>query len=342
MFDAKQVAGSESGILKQRPYIATNGRYAGQPVVATLGRNGYEEQPVTNATLRKDEWLQLDQQLVEAARRRLVIVDDFRSNGMVQNVGGLGTLISEWETGSALTDASATMDGESTAEQDNQEFGLDGVPIPVLQKPFKLSDRQLMASRTRGAALDTTTGQEAARQVAQLMESCVFNGLNLGNVKGYNVKGISNHPAVNQFTMAKDWTATATTGKDILTDVLGMIKAAETSERAYGPFNLYVAGDVAFQLRQDYTSNYAKTLRDRLLEIDVLDNIRVADAMASGTAALVQMESSTIDIGMASDVTTIQWESGSGWTHYYQVFSAMAPRIRQDFDGHTGIVYGSK
>jgi len=55
-----------NGILARRPYIATNGRHRGQPVIAQKRDDGrYHEVPVTNALLRKDEWINLDDTILE-------------------------------------------------------------------------------------------------------------------------------------------------------------------------------------------------------------------------------------------------------------------------------------
>ena len=349
MFDAQPIAGSEAGILAHRPYIAIAGKNAGKAVVAVnsgrvdeKGSPIYVEKLTANATLRKDEWLSLDQQIIEMARQRLVIVEDLRAAGLVQNVGGLGTLISEWETGSAITDAEATMDGESTADQDNQEFGLSGVPIPVIQKPFKISERQLMASRTRGSALDVTTGLEAARAVARKSEDMLFNGLTMGKVKSYSVYGLTNHPNRATISLTYDWSLAATTGANVLEDVMALIKKAETDERGIGPYNIYVSTDAAYKFREDYTSNYGKTLLDRILEIPEISNVRFSDKVKSKNAVLLQMDKTTIDLAVASDVTNVQWNSPSGWTHNFQTFAAWAPRIKGDYDGHLAVVHGTK
>ncbi len=224
------LAMGENGILAKRPYIATAGRYAGQSVVAVntgqmdnQGQPLYAEKPIqANATLRKDEWIDLEDTIIESARERLVIVDDLQSAGLTYNVGGLGTLISEWETASEITDAEITMDGESTADKDRQEFGLNGVPIPVIQKPFSIGERMLMASRQRGASLDVTTGTEASRAVARMSEKMVFNGASIGanNSAGqrYTVPGLTNFPGRATFTLS-DWSDDANvTPEDIHTD----------------------------------------------------------------------------------------------------------------------------
>lgn len=339
---------SEAKILASRPYINEEGHPCITVNTGQLDENGfpvYKEQRIqANATLRKDEWLRLDETLVEAARERLVIVEDLRAAGLTYNVGGLGVLISEWEKSSEITDADITMDGESEVDGDRQEFGLNGVPIPVIQKRFKIGERVLMASRTRGAALDVTTGVEAARAVARTSENMVFNGVNLGPVVSagntYQIYGLRTFPDRATFDLA-DWANPATTPEAILADILAMIKLLETQEKKYGPFNLYIPGAFSHRFREDFKANSDKTLMQRVLEVNEIRAVRVADALPADQVILIELDRMTIDLAVASDLSNIQWGSPSGWTNYFQTFAAWAPRLKADFDGHCGICHGT-
>lgn len=343
----------ENGILQRRPYIATAGRHAGQSVIAVntgqmdnKGNPIYAERLInTNATLRKDEWIDLEDTIIESARERLVIVDDLRSAGLTFNVGGLGTIISEWETGSEMTDAEITMDGESRADKDRQEFGLDGVPIPVVQKPFSIGERMLMASRQRGSALDVTQGTEAARAVARVSENMVFNGASIGasNSDGtsYSIPGLTTFTARETYTIS-DWSSSSTvTPGDIHDEILAMVQQMEVDARHYGPFTLYIPGEYAFRFREDFKAESDKTLMQRVTDEDVIDRVRVSDTLADGNVILIEMNRGVIDLAVASDVTTVQWESGSGWTNHFQVFAAWAPRLKKDYDSRTGYLHAS-
>lgn len=344
---------TEQGILGRRPYIATSGRYAGQSVIAVntgkVANDGspvYAEQPIqANATLRKDEWLDLENTILTSARERLVVVDDLRNAGLTYNAGGLGTIISEWESSSEMTDAEITMDGESTANKDRQEFDLHGVPIPVIQAPFSIPERMLLASRQRGAALDTTMGVEAGRAIARTSERMVFYGANIGaaNSAGqrYTVPGLTTFGGRATYTIS-DWTDTANVSpEDIFGEVLNMVKKMETEERHYGPFTLYVPGAYASRFREDFKEYSDKTLMERVTDEDVISRVRVSDVLETGNVVLVQMERTVLDLAIASDVTTVQWESGSGWSNHFQSFAAWAPRLKQSYDGFTGIMHGS-
>lgn len=340
---------SEAKILASRPYINEQGHPCITVNTGQLDKDGmpiYREQRIqTNATLRKDEWVRLDETLIEAARERLVIVEDLRAAGLTYNVGGLGVLISEWEKSSEITDAEVTMDGESEVDGDRQEFGLNGVPIPVIQKRFKIGERVLMASRTRGAALDVTTGVEAARAVARTSEKIVFNGTTLGSVVSdgntYQIYGLLNFPGRATFPTLLDWGNPATTPEAILGDILSMIQILETQERHYGPFTLYIPGAWAHRFREDFKANSDRTLMQRVLAIEAIRAVRVSDVLAAGDVVMVELDRGTIDLAVASDLSNIQWGSPSGWTNYFQTFAAWAPRLKEDFDGHCGILHGS-
>lgn len=344
---------NENGILAKRPYISTHGKLKGKPVVAyntgQMDNNGqwlYSEKLVANATLRHEEWINLEDQIIEAARERLVIIDDLQAAGLTFNTGGLGTIISEWETASEMTDAEVTMDGESKADKDAQNFGMDGVPIPVIQKPFSIGERMLLASRQRGSALDVTQGIEASRAVSRKSESIMFYGASIGKVKArandkYDIPGVCtfDHRGIFQI---KDWTDDDNvTPENIFEDILAMVRQAETEERRYGPFTLYIPGVYAYRFRQDFKEYSDKTLMQRVTDEDSITRVRVSDALKDGDVVLIEMSRDVIDLGIGSDITTIQWASGSGWTNHFQVFAAWAPRLKKDYDGHCGIIHGT-
>jgi uncharacterized linocin/CFP29 family protein len=338
---------AENDVLAKRPYIATSGRNKGKPVVVfntgQMDNNGqpvYSERVVANATLRKDEFINLEDALIEAFRERLVIVDDLISAGLTYSVGGLGTLTSEWEDASEMTDAEITMDGETDVARDRQEFGLQRVPIPLIHKDFKIPERMLLASRTRGAGLDVTQGVEAARAVARVSESMVFNGANIGGSDGGRIYGLTNFPKRETISIG-DWGDDDVTPEDIFKDILAMIKKMETEQRIYGPFDLYIPGAYASRFREDFKEFSDRTLMERVTSEDNINRVRVADKLATGNVVMVQLSRSVIDLAIASDVTTVNWSSGSGMTNYFKVFAAWAPRLKTDHDGRCGIMHAT-
>jgi len=333
--------GSVNAILARRPYIAEKGsRYAGQPVICQVRGVGKDaetyERPVTNATLRKDEWQELDAVIVEAARERLVGVDDLISRGLTHALGGVGVLTAQWEAGSEMTDANITMDGETVDDLDRQEFALRGVPVPVVHKDFKIGRRVLEASRTHGAALDVTTGAEAGQSVARSSEQMLFNGASIKS-DGYQIYGYTTHPQRNTASIS-NWSTAS--GSTILTEATDLVQALR-QDRHYGPAILYIPAEYESSMEDDLKAESDKSVRQRLLEINGIEDVKVADVLADGEVVLAEMSRTNVDLAIAQDVSTMEWQQGSNWTTHYQAAAVWVPRFKADFDNRLGVVHAT-
>lgn len=338
---------SKLDALANRPYI----NHRGQSVIAVhaglndKGEPQYREQPINiNATLRKDEWRRIDATVLESYRERLSVVEALRAAGLTFPVGGLCVIISEYETVSEITDAEVTMDGESQTDKDRVEFGLAGVPIPIIQKRFGIGERVLLASRTRGAGLDVTTGQEAARAVARTAERIVLFGSSVGQqtVEGttYTISGLTNF-AQRALASMQDWGDAGTTPEEILADIMNFVRILETQERRFGPFLLIVPGAYAWRFRQDFKALGERTLMERVMAEPAIRGVVVSDVLTVGNVLMVQPTSDVLDLAEAAGLTTIQWASPSGWTNEFQVYEAFAPRLKTDHDGRCGILHAT-
>src|SRR5690606_13350708 len=127
--------------------------------------------------LRKDEWKHFDTAVVEVARKRLVGVGALLSAGLRYGLSNpLGTTQIEWEQVSDMNDASISMSGVTDGQKDRVTYTLKSLPIPIVHKEFDINARVLAASRNRGDSLDTTQAEVAARKVAEMNESILFNG----------------------------------------------------------------------------------------------------------------------------------------------------------------------
>lgn len=344
---------SEAKIRRKRPYVLNQGRADERSVVDVntgrldaSGKPIYTQQQIhTNATLRKDEWISLDEEIIEAAREELSLIQDLLDKGLVKYVGGLGTTVSEWESASKMTAASVSMDGKSrNAEKDNQEFETQGVPIPVVKKPFEIGTRVLEASRRRGSGLDTTQHTEAAVQVARASEVMGFYGAGFGAVDSagsrYQVHGLFTFPGRATANIA-DWANSATTPETILDDILALIDQMAREELHLGPFRIYIPPTMRFQFSRDFKAFGTITLRERVLAEGIIDDIKVSNVIQGGNVAMVELKKKVIDLGIGADLTTVQYSSLDGWSENFEVYAAWAPRLKQDFDEHCGIMHAS-
>jgi len=326
-----------------RPFVGDDGR---AHITVNTGRLDDAGKPeyktiVTNApaTLRKDDWIQLDTAVIKAAKPRLRVVADLRAAGLEYVIpNGMGKTVLEHEAVSDIAPATISMDGIRQGDSDRPLFDLRSLPLPIVHKDFQYSARQVMASRNGGSPLDTTSAELAARRVAEEIEK-----LTLGEVAQYQfgggfVYGMKTFPS----TLTKSLTAPTTTNQaTTVLEVLDMVQQS-MDNGYYGPFNLYYSPSWGPYMGGDYSNSKGdNTLRERLEKIEQINMVKQADYLTGDTLMLVQMTSDVARMVVGMDITTVQWESHGGMQLNFKVMAIIVPQLRGDFSDQTGIVYGS-
>lgn len=325
-------SGMDVSVLK--PYIGLDG---GVYLTRMINGKAQAVRINANATLRKDEWKQLDEAVLFAAQERLVGVADLYSRGLVYRIGnGLGKTVLEYEDMSELTAAELTMDAVTPTNKDRVESSLKYLPLPIVHKDFSYNIRVLAASRNGSTPLDTTTAMLAARQVSEKVESILFTGASTYTYGGGTLYGYVDYPYVNEVTLSANWDASAKTGEQILDDVRSM-KQASIDAKHYGPWMLYIPTSYETVLDDDYKSESDKTIRQRILEIDGIQGIKVADKLTADNVVLVQMTSDVVRMVEGLALQTIEWQEGGGFTTNFKVLTIMVPQIRSDQNGNCGV-----
>jgi hypothetical protein len=320
-----------------RPWVEDDGS-------TWVTRNGVAVR-ADNATLRKDEWKQYDEAIVRIARERLRGVNDLISAGLVYNItNGLGTTVLEHEDMSDMNEAEMNMDAVTREKHDAVEFDINYLPLPIIHKAFHVNIRVLEASRMRGQPLDTTQAEVCTRKVLEKVETILFQGTSTFSYGGGIIYGYMDHPDRNTYSLAVKWNTAdssgAATGETILADVLAM-KQASIDAKFYGPWVLYIPTNYETVLDEDFKANSDKSIRQRLLEIDGLTDIRVIDKLTDDNVLLVQMTSDVVRLVQGMGVTPVEWTTEGGFVTQYKVMTIQVPQIRSDQDGNSGIVHGS-
>jgi uncharacterized linocin/CFP29 family protein len=315
-----------------QPYIGNDGNTyitvmeAGKPVAREI---------TANALLRRDEWRDLDRTVVLAATERLRLVALLRARGLVRNLGGLGTLMAEYERGGDMGPANVDMSGVTRSDEDTIGFDLDGVPVPIIHKGFRINIRRLEASRRLGQGLDVVQGEIAGRKVAEKLEDLFFNGSSI-QVQGRSIPGLTTHAARNTLSIS-NWTNAGT--RTPIADVLAMIAAASTAGFD-GPFVLFLPRNFWTPMLEDYKAESDRTLLDRLRGIEGIDDVLPSDRLAANNTLLVQMTADVIQLGEALGITPVDWEEVGGMEQHFKVMTAAVPILRSTQTSKTGIVHG--
>jgi uncharacterized linocin/CFP29 family protein len=336
---AQRLIANDMSVSPLRPWQEwKDGRFVGN----FINVNG-QAVPTTNAaTLRKEEWVQYDTAVLEETRQRLTGIADLESRGLTYNIGnGLGKTVLEHETVNDIGNATMDMDGLARGQNDRPEYVLNYLPLPIVHADFSVNLRQLAASRNSGSALDTTIASMKARRVAEKLEDIYFLGASAYSFGGGTIRGLLDHPNRNQYTLTAHWNDSAATGATIVADVLGM-KAAAVADGFYGPFVLYIPSNFEAALDEDYAANYPKTVRNRLLEIQGIQDIKVADRLTADNVVLVQMTSDVVRLVNGMAINTLQWDEQGGLVVNFKIMCIKVPQIRATQSGKCGIVHGTK
>jgi len=333
--------GGKLDVGLMRPYFDVDKRGR----VGAFVNAGGTARPVANATLRKDEWVEYDKALLQAAKLRLRGIADLQSRGLVFNIAnGFGKTVFEWETMSELGAAQVNMDAVPQPDNDRLEFNMSYLPLPIVHKGFQINARVLAASRSTGNSLDTAQAFECAAMVSDKLEDILFNGLSSYAYGGGVIYGYRDFPSRITGSFGNGhWddlepNSEGSIGEQILQDVLNM-KAASVAAHRYGPWVLYIPTGFEKVLGRDYVSGYPKSIRQRLLEVDGLEDVAVSDKMAADCALLVQMTPDVVRLVVGMPMTNVEWQSLGGMVHNYRVMTIMVPNLRADANGSTGIVH---
>jgi uncharacterized linocin/CFP29 family protein len=292
-----------------------------------------------NATLlRKDEWLALDNNLIELRDKWLGGVNDLIQRGLTYDLGNIGVSIAEWERINDITDATVSMSPRTGAQEDTVSFDIDGVPVPLIHKDFRFDIRRLTAARNNGSQLDTTQQMAAGKKVFEAVEDMLFNGYASLTFKSYTIYGYRTFPDRATGSLTADWDGTAT-GEQMVADVIAMLAKMDTL-RAKGPFVLYVPIAWMDPFREDFKANSDKTVLQRILQFEEIEKVQPTEALTSDVV-LVEMSRQTVDLAVASDIVNVPWETLGGFEQRFKVIGSMVPRLKVDGRGDCAIVHYS-
>lgn len=288
--------------------------------------------------LRDDEWESVDEELVSVAQERLSIVDVALELGLTRNIS-LGTLTDTWENVSEFGDADVSMSAEAPPSEDGIQYGGNGVPVPVVKKGMRVGRRQLLASRERGQELPVDGVTAATRTVTERLENLFAYGWDR-DVDGFSLPGFMNHPEVDAVTVPGAWDTDAA---NVRPTIKNLISALDVDNN-YGPgetgYVLHLGPKanrvIADSIDPDGTGDL--NLRQRIQnDFTEISRIERTAALDPGDAFLYKPTTETFKVGMAADLQTLEWESGSGMTSHVNVMAAMAPEIRSDVNGNVGV-----
>lgn len=306
---------------------------------------------VNNATtMRKDSWIQLDQEVLSAFRLELTAWSDLRAFSTYGGFDGMATPILEYEAVTDIGRAEVDMEGLAEGRNFQPSYELRGLPLPITYAGFWMSERFLAASRNRGQGADTLRGEQAGRRVGELIENTTI-GTNVGVTYGDSTRylkadgssvvskvyGYTNHP--DRMTYTTLTAAASVTAEGLYNSVIAMIQQSYLNG-VMGPFMMYVSPTydaILDRLFKTDTSLYPTigTIRQALKNINGIIDVKRLNYLTGDVILLVQMKGKMVQAVNGLELTTVQWDTKGGAQHNFKVMCIQVPRIRSAFKATT-------
>lgn len=305
--------------------------FVGNSQASVIKNGGDFDHPAfrSNASLRDDQWKEIDDAVLEISREVQNGIADIRDAGLVRETS-LGTLFSQYETVTGTGDAEVTMSGEASDERNRVETTLNTVPVPFITKGFSFSARfQDSAQRDPGDLISAKV-EDATFRVNKKLEDILFNGSRF-TVDGNTIKGYTDHPDRNQTSAAGGW--------DTVSNIYGTIENMMSDLESAGypaSWILYVADPQFGEMRAQNTNTDTRVL-DTVRDYDELQAVRRNPALPDGEAVMIKPSRRVVDLVLAEDVSAIEAEGKFGRTIDMQIAGVMAPRVKSDDAGNSGV-----
>ncbi len=301
----------------------------------------YEAVPITtNGTLRRDEWKQLDDAILRVARERLSGFQDLEDRGLTYNLGNpMGTTVLEHHRGKTDMTAELSMDGLTRGQGGRPVYDTQYLPIPIVHVDYEINARELEASRSLGNPLSTDAAEEATRTVQEYLEDMLFTDQQY-SFGGGTIYSYVNFPDRVQGNLNKSWDDSGTSPAQIIDDIVNM-KQDSINNKHYGPWMVYIPVGYETVMDEDYDTSgqSTQTIRDRILKIGGVEDVKVIDRMPADTVLMVELKSNTVRLVQGMGIQNVEWEDMGGFVTKYKVMTIQVPQIRSDKNGTTGIVH---
>jgi len=331
-----------------RPFIGEDGK--AWMTVHTGGDKkdvkNYATVQANSATLRRDEWKQLDEVLQLVNRERLTGIGDLEAKGLVYNLANpMGTTVLEYHEMDDVMSVEMSMDGVARAKNDRPTYTTKYLPIPIIHGDYEINARELATSRNMGNGLDTTKAEMVARRINEYLEAMLFTDVTFKKGGG-TVYSYLNQPDRNLQTLSVNWDAGAKTAAEILAEVKAM-KQKMINDKFFGPYTVYIPtayetvmdGDYINTISSTQTNGTSDTIRERILKLDGIEAVKVVDTLPDDNVLMVQLTSDVVRLVKGFGLQNVEWKSEGNMVTNYKVMTIQVPQIRSSASGQSGIVH---
>jgi uncharacterized linocin/CFP29 family protein len=262
-----------------------------------------------DSPLSEKEWNQLDETIVEMARKQLIgrrFIDIYGPLGQ-----GVQTITNDIYEASQM--GGVSLRGEP--QQLSQPSKRINLTIPILYKDFVLYWRDIQQAKTLDIPIDLGAAANAAAQCALLEDDFIFNGSEEFDLPGLmNVKGRLTH-------IRSDWMESGNAFADIVEAINKLLKTGHT-----GPYALVVSPELYSLLHRVHKGTNVLEI-EHIREL-VTDGVYQSPVIKGNGGAVVATGRHNLDLAIAEDFDSA-FLGDENMNHQFRVYECTALRIKR-------------
>ena len=289
--------------------------------------------------LPKDVWGVWDREGVEIQRSILAVFNDLAAS--VSMNMPIGKLVHHFQTISDSGSVNISLDGRSKARTDKPVFAYYGTPLPIIDSTFSYGWREVAAASTEGFNLDAAGRDNAARKIADKLESLALDGDTSIVVGAAQAYGLRTHP--KRETRTTGQALNGATGAQWMADVKATLLLLHASNFRV-PATLYVNWDDWFYAQNtDYSTLYPnKTIAQRILESGGIASVVPANSVTAGQIIAVVKDRRVLQVlnGMPMS-TRAQFRANPEDDYNFVTMAAASLEIKYDALDQCGVAVSS-
>ncbi len=292
---------------------------------------------------------EIDDVILRVGTERLTVVRDVMAAGLVKKHDPYKSATFDWTEQSEHGRAKNQWSPGSIVDDHQPDMRPESIPIVCQVDRFTLDARLLGISQNAGTDLDLEGLEQATRNVNQLSENNMINGIDfvMSTPTGTTSKsfGLTTHPDRNKIAFAgnKEWTDLTHVGNDKLNDLVDMIQLNDDALH-FGQVGVWLPGNYGTTLSRQFNTaggGDTRLVGQVLREIERVDFISVADFLPASRIVMAEMEARTIRVIDGQRPTAITWMHPNQQTMTSLVVSFLNPNPRSNYELKSGIVTGS-
>jgi uncharacterized linocin/CFP29 family protein len=262
-----------------------------------------------DAPLTDSEFVQLDQTVIDAARKQLV------GRRFIHLYGPLGRGIQSIHNDIYSENVQASIDFRGSMDTQTESTRRVNYTIPMLYKDLVLYWRDIEQAKALGIPIDFSPAANAARQVALLEDQMIFHGSAEFDIPGLmNVKERLTHITENWYE----------SGKAFSDVVEARNKLLEMGHN--GPFAMVLSPELYSLLHRVHKDT-------NVLEIEhvrelITDGVFQSPVLKGKTGVIVNTGQHNLDLAVSEDFDTA-YLGEEGMNHPFRVYETVALRIKR-------------